>query len=140
MADTTSSLDPKILPANLDALSEAFPRTFEQLNTVRASLPVAHAAPTRDGRINLRVSGPDGTETWFGRTSIPQVRARSLVDGFQAGQANVLLPGIAEGSEAQLLLARLGPHRAVFVWAEPAHADGNATADLRRRPGPAFCP
>jgi len=56
---------------------------------------------------------------WFGRSSIPQTRALALLDQFNAGNGNILLPGMAAGIEAKLLCERLGPLRAVFVW-EPS--------------------
>lgn len=118
MADPTTNLDAGILQRNLDALSAAFPMTAGRLQAVRADVPPTVLAATRDGKTNLRLSEGAGPAKWFGRTSIPAVRANALVSQFQAGHANVLLPGIAEGSEAALLLERFGPHRAVFVWEE----------------------
>lgn len=115
MADTTSSLDPTLLQSNVDSLRIHFPDLAARIDEARNCSPRVLAASTRDGGVNFRIQEPDG-ESWFGRTSIPFVRAQALVDRFQAGQANVLLPGIGEGSEVELLLQRLGPHRAVFVW------------------------
>lgn len=115
MADTTPSLNPTLLESNLHSLRNHFPDLAARIDEARNCGPRVLATSTRDGRVNFRIQAPDG-ESWFGRTSIPFVRAQALVDRFQAGQANVLLPGIGQGSEAELLLQRLGPHRAVFVW------------------------
>lgn len=72
-------------------------------------------ACTRDGRISFRFNRPEGSQ-WLGRTSIPSVRAAALLSQFDPGQANVLLPALAEGTEAESLLETLGGHRCVFVW------------------------
>lgn len=110
----TLALDPSIREHNLAALRRVMPDLADRLSP----LPEDYALPatTRDGRPGFRLHTEDGTRPWFGRTSIPGVRAAALVDQFQAGNGNVLLPGIGEGSEASLLLLRMGSHRAVFVW------------------------
>jgi hypothetical protein len=116
MSDAPPHLDPTRFQCNLDALRRGQPAAAEALTAARVRIPPAVAARTRDGAVNLRIGSADGVLRWFGGTSIPRVRATGLVDSFQSGQANVLLPGVGEGSEVDLLLARLAPHRAVFVW------------------------
>ncbi len=115
--DTTATLDPGIAERNRAALRQVDPELARRL----AELPDAcETSPvptrTRDGRVNFRLVGPDGSAAWFGRTSIPGVRAAALLDRFDAGKANVFFPGIAEGTEVELLLQRIGWHRAIFVW------------------------
>ena len=113
------TLDPAILQRNLSALERTDPPLAERLRETLetdASKPVP--AKTRDGQVSFRITGHDGSEEWFGRSSIPGVRGEALLERFDAGQANVLLPGVGEGTEARLLTQRLGRHRAVFVWEE----------------------
>lgn len=122
MADTTPSLDAHLFARNFDALCQSHAHLAETFTTARSRMPEFQVAPTRDDHLNFRVPGPQGGEAWFGRTSIPRVRAAALVDQFQPGNTNVLLPGIGEGTEVELLLERLGTHRAVFVWEQdPTH-------------------
>lgn len=115
--DDMPSLNPLILEHNLAALRHVDLDLAQRLANLSdpagASLILAR---TRDGRLNFRLTRPDGTTTWFGRTSIPGVRASALLDRFDAGKANVFFPGAAEGTEIEMLLHRLGPHRALFVW------------------------
>ncbi len=109
----TSPLDLGILDRNLAALRQKDQPLAERL---AASNPPADLAATRDGSMNYRLTTPEGTVGWLGRTSIPAVRAEAILESFQPGTGNVFLPGIAEGTEALLLTERLGPHRAVFAW------------------------
>ncbi|HSW45282.1 MAG TPA: glycosyltransferase [Phycisphaerae bacterium] len=82
----------------------------------------ARPAHTRDGHLSFRISADDGQPAWLGRTSIPLVRAEVLLEKFDSGTGNVLLPGLGQGMEVSLLLLRLGSHRAVFVWETQAEA------------------
>ncbi|MGQ9649403.1 MAG: glycosyltransferase family protein [Phycisphaerae bacterium] len=128
--DDILNLDPLILERNLAALRDVDPELARQL----ADLPDPAGPPpilarTRDGRLSFRLTRPDGSLGWFGRTSIPGVRAAALLDRFDAGKANVFFPGTGQGSEIEILLPRLGPHRAVFVW-EPELAHLKLTLRL----------
>ncbi|HPD29728.1 MAG TPA: glycosyltransferase [Phycisphaerae bacterium] len=115
--DDTPNLDPLILERNLAALREVDPELAQRLADLPdASGPPPMPARTRDGRLSFRLKQSDGWMTWFGRTSIPGVRAAALLDRFDAGRANVFFPGMGEGSEVEMLLPRLGAHRAIFVW------------------------
>jgi hypothetical protein len=109
---STIALDPGIFERNLTALREFQPELAAQLVQAPHWNQTYQAASTRDGQVNLREEGG----RWFGRTSIPRVRAEALLQQFQSGSANVLLPGIGEGTETELLLQRLGRHRAIFIW------------------------
>ncbi len=120
--DTTITPDPAIAERNLAALRKVAPDLAQQIGGLAVPVDSApFAARTRDGQISFQLPQPDGSVAWFGRTSIPGVRAAALVDCFDAGKANVFLPGLAEGSEAKLLVQRLGRHRAVFVWEPEPH-------------------
>jgi len=110
------TLDPHILEANLSALRQQEPALADRINSVLAEVADATPTVTRDQALNFRIADAQGRVSWFGRTSIPSVRAAALIDRFDAGQGNVLLPEIGQGSEVTLLLRRLGRHRAVFVW------------------------
>ncbi len=115
----TPMLEPAVFESNVAALHRTDPALAGRLTSTGQATgfcPVLTA--TRDGRRNFRITRPDGVVEWFGRTSIPSVRADALLERFEPGHANVLLPGIGEGSEARLLTHRLGRHRAVFVWEE----------------------
>lgn len=118
MASTqTTAIDPAIIERNLGALHPLDPSladTLKQMGLSRAADP--QPATTRDGRAGFRVLTSDAGRAWFGRSSVPGVRAEALLRQFDPGVGNVLLPGIGEGTEVHLLLERLGPHRAVFVW------------------------
>src|SRR5687767_2497223 len=111
---STIALDPDIFERNLNALREFQPALAEQLVTAPSWSQSYTLEATRDGRLNFR-SLSEG-RAWFGRTSIPFVRAEAILQQFQSGTANVLLPAIAEGTEAELLIQRLGRHRAIYVW------------------------
>jgi len=113
----TLTLDQQIYLNNLAALKLTHPLLAERID---CPFPSDSQAPilsaTRDGHLNFRLTQDDGCLQWFGRTSIPAVRAEALLKQFQAGQANVMLPGIGEGTEAVRLAQQIGIHRAVFVW------------------------
>lgn len=114
-------LNPAVFTENLAAVRRTEPQLAARLAELAASSQ-AVASSTRDGRISFRIpcnvpSGvPGNPEQWFGRTSIPAVRAAALLDRFEAGLGNVLLPGLGQGYEVSLLLQRLARCRAVFVW------------------------
>lgn len=116
-ASTTPILDPAVLERNFVALETVDPVLAARLREAMGSgLGGYEPARTRDGHMSLQTRLPDGSTRWLGRTSIPDVRARALLDQFDPGTGNVLVPAFGQGREAVLLLERLGPHRAVFVW------------------------
>ncbi len=113
----TDTLDPSIFQRNLDALTQRDPALANRLSPLAAAdAALPPLVRTRDGHLNFRLPRPDGPPAWFGRSSIPGVRAEALLAQFHAGGGNVLLPGIGEGTEARLLTQRLARHQVVFIW------------------------
>lgn len=112
----TIPLDLTIFQQNMGVLREVDPALARVVDGLATGSKWPAPARARDGRTTFRWTDADGRGAWFGQTSIPSVRAQSLIDSFDSGESNVLLPGFGEGSEAALLLERLGVHRAVFVW------------------------
>lgn len=92
------------------------PELAARLADVDLSLFNPTLTRTRDERTSFRFTRPDGRPEWLGRTSVPGVRAAALLEQFDPGEANVLLPGFGEGTEVGTLLKTLEPHRVVFVW------------------------
>jgi len=134
----TITLDPSIFERNLAAIEKTGPELATQLDKKKGSGPFCAQHPsglpgktdltpfpvepipttTRDGQTNFRLVRPDGSWEWFGRTSIPTVRAEAILARSDMGNANILLPAIGEGTEAALITKRLTRHRALFVWEE----------------------
>lgn len=114
-------LNAAVFTGNMTALRQIDPRLSDCVAKLAASSQ-ATLAVTRDGQISFclaypaAMTAPGGGSRWLGRTSIPAVRADALLDRFDAGLGNVLLPGIGQGFEVTLLLQRLARCRAVFVW------------------------
>ena len=117
-ATAEPQLDLQIWARNLDSIATVDPELASRLVETSQTLPPAQLARTRDGGLSFRLGDPNDQQSWFGETSIPRVRAEALLSTFDPGHVNVLLPGIAEGTEVLLLIRRLGVHRAVFVWEE----------------------
>ncbi len=109
-------LDPGVFERNLAALCEVDPELAACVAAAKPSGSEPLLRQTRDGGSNFSLSQPDGGESWFGRTSIPLVRAEALLGQFHPGMGNVLLAGMGEGTEATLLTKRLACHQAVFAW------------------------
>lgn len=102
--------------ANLGALELAQPQLAASLSGV--ALPASwQPAETLDGWHSIRVEASATTAGWLDATAAPLRRARGLLREVIA-EGNVALPSIAAGAELRLLLDRLGPHQAVFVFEE----------------------
>lgn len=108
--------DPSILARNLNSLRTADPALADRLASLDLSPFEPTPAFTRDRKLSFRFTGPDGQPHWLGRTSVPDTRAAVLLDQFDPGQANVLLPSFGDGTEAEELLRRFEPHRTIFIW------------------------
>lgn len=106
----------EILRANLDALRQHDPQLAEKLTAHHRSLADWQPALGRDGIPTFCRRTGEHALQWLGRTSVPGVRAEATVERFDPGTGNVFLPGLGQGYAAELLLGRLGPHRAVFAW------------------------
>lgn len=115
-ADSALALDPQLFQDNMAALRQVDAALAVRVEQAAGGLAGVELARARDGSLSFRLSQSDGRRTWFGRSSIPTIRAEVLLEKFDTGAANVLLPGISQGQEVSLLLQRLGRHRAVFVW------------------------
>lgn len=100
---------------NLRALAERQPGTARRVgewpipDSVRPALG-------RDGTATFQLLGPDGRRHWLGRTSMPSTSAPAVIEHFDAGGGNALLPLIGTGAECDLLCRRLARHGAVFVY------------------------
>jgi hypothetical protein len=113
-ADVGSLISPTIWQHNLRALTETAPALADQL--AAWTLPDSiHPVVGKDGRPTYRLFPPDGDPQWFGRTSMPTVSGPALLEAFDPGDGNVLLPGVGQGYEMQHLTDRLPAHRAVFI-------------------------
>lgn len=80
-----------------------------------------------DGFPTYRLAGDP--PRWYAGTAVPLERARPLVDSYYPGELNATLPSLGSGAELTLLLERLGPRKAVFVF-EP---DPEAVVAVLRR-------
>ncbi|MFH1420274.1 MAG: glycosyltransferase [Planctomycetota bacterium] len=105
--------------ANVAALDEVLPATAECLRRAQPP-PSARVTKGRDGRPTFAWSDEQDAVRWLGRTSMPSIRAGALIEAFQPGDRNVLLSGMGQGAEVDLLLRRLAPHQAVMVVDEEA--------------------
>ena len=108
--------DAGILQRNLNALRAVDPTLAGQFSDLNLSPFNPTPARTRDGKPSFRFTRPGGQTEWLGRSSVPGVRAAALLEQFDPGQGNVLLPAFGEGTEVEELLKRLETHRLVFVW------------------------
>lgn len=110
-------LDPSLWPANLTALRDQQPELAEQLQ--HASLP-AHWRPVAglDDCPTYRVESAGEAPRWLADTAAPQRRAAALLRYDQISDQNPALPTIAAGAELKLLLEKLTPQQAVFVFEE----------------------
>jgi hypothetical protein len=116
MSPTPPPPDTAIFDRNLEALRAEDADLALRLAGLDISPFSPTPAHTRDGRLSFRLTRTEGQREWLGRTSIPGVRAAALLEQFDPGNRNVLLPGFGEGTEIHNLLAKLDPHRLVFVW------------------------
>ncbi len=104
----------KLREKNLSALAKIDSSLAEKIGGV--SFP-------EDMRFTEAVDGSDtvfgstlSRSGWFAGTSAPSVREQVMVENFSPGRANVLLPGTGQGIGIKLLLEKLEPYQAIFVW------------------------
>ena len=106
--------EPEIWRRNLAALQEVDAVLAETLAAVNVPASVVSAVG-RDGELTYRIGEGSEAAAWFGRTSMPSISGPAILDTFDPGNGNVLLPKMGQGIEMKLLLERLPAHRAVFV-------------------------
>ncbi len=104
--------------AALERVQPELARRLTDLNLPRTIEP-AHG---RDGTLTFRIPGPDRRRGWLGRTSMPSISAPAAIEHFKLDGANVLIPLVGTGVEADLLCKRLARHMAVFAYdADPVN-------------------
>ncbi|MCP4593111.1 MAG: hypothetical protein GY842_20440 [bacterium] len=108
--------NPERFKCNLAALAVLQPDVAQRLDDLPIPTTVEPALG-RDGHPTFRLAG-DAGKRWLGRTSMPSVSAPGLIEHFDAGGANAILPVLGTGLEAHLLCAQLAAHRAVFAYEE----------------------
>lgn len=117
-------LDARIWPRNLAALRRRQPDFAARIEQARVT--DFRAAVALDGSTGLRAardkaSAPGSAErgeSWLGGSAAPRTRATALVELYYPGELNATLPSIGTGAELRLLLDRLAPRKAVFVFVE----------------------
>jgi len=111
--------DPSIWPANLSALREQQP---DLACRIEATPLPPHWRPVAglDGFPTWRIEPPGAPPAWLADTAAPQTRAGALLRLEELSERNPALPTIAAGAELKLLLERLAPYQAVYVFEEDA--------------------
>ncbi len=126
-AEVPAQLDPAVWLRNLAALE----RVGSPLAGSLAGLPLPgtwRPAQALDGTVSLRIEPPGQPPAWLGNTAAPRTRATALFGDYDPAGQNLALPCIGAGQDVAVLLGRLAPHLALFVFeADPA----NLAAALR---------
>jgi len=117
---TAADLDPAIYAANIAALRSVDPALADTIDSTQVPTG-SRPARARDGRVSFVWDEPEGLR-WLGGTCVPAARAAGLIDNFQAGSGNCLFVGLAAGTEAAELLARLPKSSALYVIESDAAA------------------
>ncbi|UCG15838.1 MAG: hypothetical protein JSV19_11140 [Phycisphaerales bacterium] len=100
---------------NLAALRRLQPALATRLQST--AIPGhAERVTGRDGTPNYLIRGDDGRREWFGGSSMPTISAPAMVEQANTPKGNVLLPAVATGLEAKLLVEKVAAHCAVFVY------------------------
>lgn len=100
--------------ANIKALETVDPELARKLS--QCTLPDdLEPTATFDGVTSFRSSqlSPSG---WFAHTGMPTVGEHAIVDKFDFGGANPLLPGCGQGYGLGRVLDKITDHQTVFVW------------------------
>lgn len=113
------SLAEDAFAANVAALRET---SHEFADTIAGIVLPDHwrAATTLDGRGAWRIESAGEAPRWLGESAAPLRRASATLRTFTQTDRNVVLPVVAAGAELDLLLERLAPYQAVFVFEENA--------------------
>ncbi len=100
---------------NLTALRQCQPDIARPLAEL-AIPPNVTPAVSRDGVPTFRIADGDNGGRWFGRTSVPRVRAQALVDTFAPDNGNTLVSPLGSGFEIKYLLERTPRYCAVLAY------------------------
>src|SRR5437868_13697038 len=103
---TIPSLSP--LDQNIAALRIQCPTSARHLLDDKPPRSLREAT-ARDGVPTFAWTDDQGHTLWFGRSSMPTIRAVALIDSFQPGTENCLISPFGPGHEFALLLDRLAP-------------------------------
>ncbi|QOJ14522.1 MAG: hypothetical protein HRU75_07645 [Planctomycetia bacterium] len=108
-------LDPRLFAENLAALRIHAPDLAQRL--ARVELPPAwRPARALDGWPLFRTERSGEPPQYFGGSAAPSTRAAAVLSIVPESDRNVALPAMLAGAELSLLLRRLPPHAAVFVF------------------------
>lgn len=100
---------------NLTALAERQPSAATLVK--EAALPDGIVAATgRDGSPTFRIPNSAGRLDWMGLSSTPTISAAATAERYVPNLQNLSLPGMISGLEPLLLLKKLWPHAALFVF------------------------
>jgi hypothetical protein len=110
-----AEVDPRWWTDNLAALREQDPRLAARLEQT-PSPEHWRAVEALDASLTFRIEPPERSPQWLAATAVPATRAAALLADFHPGDGNHALPSIATGAELILLLERLPPQKAVFVF------------------------
>jgi hypothetical protein len=122
--------DPRWWSENLAALARHQPELADRLRAT-ALPPYWRCVRALCGSPSYQIQKPGEPVVWLAGSSAPRTRATSFLGGFHVQDKNPGLPSIAAGCEVGLLLERLPPWVAVFVFEEDISA---LTAVLRIMP------
>lgn len=129
-AELPAQLDPAVWLRNLAALE----RVGSPLANLLTGLSVPETwrpAQTLDGTVSLRIEPPGQPPAWLGNTAAPRTRATALFGDYDPAGQNLALPCIGAGQDVAVLLGRLAPHLALYVFEADAV---NLAAALRLVP------
>ncbi|MEP0848530.1 MAG: glycosyltransferase family 1 protein [Phycisphaerae bacterium] len=112
---TPYELDPQVWAANLTAIAAESETLAERFRATE--IPCEwRAARALDGSPTWRLEAPGEPPRWLGDAAAPRVRAEALLAGVRLGDSNFALPAVGTGAELDLLLPRLQPQQAVYVF------------------------
>ncbi len=104
----------KLLEKNLNTLAQLNSSLANKLRKI--SFPDdLKFIPATDG-YNTAFSSVLSRSGWLAGTSAPSIRESVIIENFSPGNANILLAGTGQGFGIKLLLEKLEPYQAIFVW------------------------
>lgn len=106
--------DERVRRDNLAALAKAAPSLAQRLEAT--VLPGTwRPVVALDGTPTFRIEAPGDEPRWLAATGVPRVRAEALLE-VSLCRENPALSGVLTGIEIVLLLERLEPHQALYVF------------------------